>query len=290
MALPLVVVAQPAPTRITAVRCDSTTALAAPRLSWRGDVVQWTEWPVQLGTRGVRNRVIVARMPAAKVRFTLEIARQGDQMAPWSLEDAPADAHVAVNAGQFTDAGPWGWVVHKQRELQPPGVGPLSGAFVVDSAGAVALLDAGELALWRSPLRALEAVQSYPMLLTSDGRPPRAMCDATAGLDLTHRDARLAIGITRDAQVLFVLTRYEAPGGSATRIPIGPTTPEMAEILRRLGADRALMLDGGLSAQMLVRSAADSARWPGLRSVPLALAGRVRRLEHPTPFPEEPNY
>jgi hypothetical protein len=50
----------------------------------------------------------------------------------------------------------------------------------------------------------------------------------------------------------------------------------MAEIMRQLGADIALMLDGGLSAQMLVRAAADSARWPGLRNVPLALVGRLR--------------
>jgi uncharacterized protein YigE (DUF2233 family) len=215
-------------------------------------------------------------MPAARVRFSLEIARRGDEMLPWSLDEAPSDAQLAVNAGQFTDDGPWGWVVHSQRELQPPGVGPLSGAFVVDSAGEAALLNADELRAWRSPLRAREAVQSYPVLLSGRGRPPRAMCDARSGLDLSHRDARLAVGLTRDAQVMFVLTRYELPGGSATRVPIGPTTPEMAEILRRLGADRALMLDGGLSAQMLVRSAADSARWPGFRSVPLALVARVR--------------
>ncbi|MEQ1689941.1 MAG: phosphodiester glycosidase family protein [Gemmatimonas sp.] len=278
VALPLGALTQPlAATRISAVRCDSTAPFAAPRLSWRGDVVQWAEWPVRLGESSVRARVIVVRMPAARVRITLEIARAGGQIQPWSLDDAPTDAHIAVNAGQFTDSGPWGWVVHKQRELQPPGIGPLSGALVVDRAGVVAVLTATELEGWRTTQRSQEAVQSYPILLTGDGRPPRALCDARAGLDLTHRDARLAVGVTRDGQVLFVLTRYEAPGGSVTRIPIGPTTPEMAEILRRLGADRALMLDGGLSAQMLVRSATDSARWPGFRSVPLALVGRVTR-------------
>ena len=268
--------AQTAPARVMAIRCESLLTAAAPRLAWRGDAVQWAEWSVRLGADGVRARVIVARMHAARVRFSLEIARRGDEMLPWTLDEAPKDAQLAVNAGQFTDDGPWGWVVHKQRELQPPGVGPLSGAFVMDSAGAVSLLNANEIALWRTPLRAIEAVQSYPVLLAGNSRPPRAMCDERAGLDLTHRDARLAVGITRDAQVLFVLTRYEAPGGSVTRVPIGPTTPEMAEILRRLGADRAMMLDGGLSAQMLVRSATDSARWPGFRSVPLALVARAR--------------
>ncbi|MBL0169644.1 MAG: phosphodiester glycosidase family protein [Gemmatimonadaceae bacterium] len=211
-ALPCGVAAQSAPAaRITSIRCDTTVKTAAPRLSWRGDVVQWAEWRVVLGERGVRNRVIVVRMPASRVRFTLEIARRGDQMLPWSLDDAPADAQIAVNAGQFTDVGPWGWVVHKQRELQPPGVGPLAGAFVVDSAGAVALLTPDEIDAWRVPGRVVEAVQSYPMLLTDNGRPPRAMCSARGGLDLAHRDTRLAIGITGDAHVLFVLTRYEAP-------------------------------------------------------------------------------
>jgi len=275
--------AQPSPTRIAAIRCDARRdaplPVATPALTWRGDVVQWAEWPVRLGPNGVRNRLVVARMPASRVRFTLEIARDGGHMLPWSLEQAPADAQLAVNAGQFTDDGPWGWVVHKQRELQPPGSGALAGAFVVDSGGAVTLVTPEEIPAWRATRRAIEAVQSYPMLLIGDGRAPAALCDTAAGLDLTHRDTRLAIGLTTDArgqvQVLFVLSRYEVPGGGPTRIPIGPTTPEMAEILRRLGAHRALMLDGGLSAQMLVRSAADSARWPGWRSVPLALAGRV---------------
>jgi uncharacterized protein YigE (DUF2233 family) len=276
LAVPAGAHSQAAPTHINAIRCDSTGAIAAPSLSWRGDVVRWAEWRVQLGARKVPVRVIVARMPAARMKFTLEIARRDDVAVPWSLDEAPNDALLAVNAGQFTDEGPWGWVVHKQRELQPPGVGPLAGAFVVDSVGAVALLNAAEIDGWRVPMRAVEAVQSYPMLLAGGGVVPRAMCDAKAGLDLTHRDTRLAIGTTRDGDVLFALTRYEVPGGTATRFPIGPTTPEMAEIMRRLGADRALMLDGGLSAQMLVRAAQDTARWPGLRNVPLALVGRSR--------------
>lgn len=229
-----------------------------------------------LGASRVRARIIVARMSTAAVRFSLEINRTGGIMSPWTLADAPADAVVAVNAGQFTDEAPWGWVVHKQRELQPPGVGPLAGAFVIDSGGAAHILNATEIATWRSPLRAIEAVQSYPMLLTDSGRPPSALCTPTSGLDLTHRDTRLALGIMRDGRVVLALSRFEISGGIATRIPIGPTTPEMAEIMRHLGAVRAVMLDGGLSAQMSVRSATDSAAWAGLRDVPLALVGRRR--------------
>lgn len=274
-ALPLSVAAQSTPTRISNIRCDVATSIAAPRLSWRGDVVQWAEWPVLLGKAGVRNRVMVVRAPLSRLRFVLDIARRDGEMLPWTLDEAPADVHIAVNAGQFTDEAPWGWVVHKQKELQPPGTGALAGAFVVDSAGRASLLSASEIAAWRTPVRAIEAFQSYPMLLNAASNPPKAMCDPRGGVDLDHRDSRLAVGITRTGELILALSRFEMPGGVATRVPIGPTTPEMAEIMRRLGADRALMLDGGLSAQMLVRAPADSARWPGLRAVPLALVARV---------------
>jgi uncharacterized protein YigE (DUF2233 family) len=245
-------------------------------LRWRGDVVQLATWLVRLGEHDVRNQIVVVRVPAARVQFALEIARTGGVMRPWSLREAPSDAVIAVNAGQFTDSAPWGWVVHRQRELQPPGVGPLAGAFVVDSAGNVDILAADALPSWRTPLRALEAVQSYPMLLTGQGSPPAALCNAESGVDLDHRDARLAIGVTTDGFVVLALSRLELPGGIASRVPIGPTTPEMAEIMRRLGAERAMMLDGGLSAQMLVRTSRDTTRWPGLRDVPLALVARLR--------------
>jgi len=41
-----------------------------------------------------------------------------------------------------------------------------------------------------------------------------------------------------------------------------------------LGARDAVLLDGGISAQLLVRDAQGTARrWPGLRRVPLGLVG-----------------
>ena len=112
----------------------------------------------------------------------------------------------------------------------------------------------------------------FPTLLEGEARPSAALCAATAQVDRAHRDTRLAIGVRRDGHVIVALSRY-AGGALPDRTPIGPTTPEMAELMRRLGADRALMLDGGLSAQLLVRGRTGAApqRWPGLRDVPLAL-------------------
>jgi len=75
------------------------------------------------------------------------------------------------------------------------------------------------------------------------------------------------------------LTRYAPkamPSAVAARLPIGPTTLEMAEIMLELGSVDALLLDGGLSAQLLVGTGPSRRRWPGLRSVPLAIVGRPR--------------
>ena len=69
------------------------------------------------------------------------------------------------------------------------------------------------------------------------------------------------------------MTRFDALGEVAGSVPFGPTTPEMAAVMGALGACEAVMLDGGISAQMVLRdpSSGKRWRWPGLRKVPLAL-------------------
>jgi Phosphodiester glycosidase len=55
-------------------------------------------------------------------------------------------------------------------------------------------------------------------------------------------------------------------------VPFGLTTPEMAALMGALGCARAVMLDGGISAQMQLRDAAGARqRWPGWRRVPMGL-------------------
>lgn len=284
---PLSLAAQPrrpvAPTTIGAIRCDApavarSAAGSAPTLSWRGTRVRWTEWPVQLGDDNVRNRIIVVAVDPKRVSLSLEINRQGDGLGPWTINDAPADALIALNAGQFTDAGPWGWVRHDGRDQQEPGSGSLAGALAVDTTGRIALLSAADVPAAHRDARWREAVQSYPQLL-SRGAPDAAVCRGDA-LDLTHRDTRLVAALHRDGRLLLIMSRYAGTGSGlakmAERVPIGPTTPEMAEIARRLGATDALMLDGGLSAQIMLRDAGVIRRWPGLRTVPLALVIRAR--------------
>jgi exopolysaccharide biosynthesis protein len=48
-------------------------------------------------------------------------------------------------------------------------------------------------------------------------------------------------------------------GDVAGGVPLGPTTPEMAAIMGALGACDAVMLDGGISSQLLLRDPTRSA-------------------------------
>jgi exopolysaccharide biosynthesis protein len=45
----------------------------------------------------------------------------------------------------------------------------------------------------------------------------------------------------------------------------------MAAIMGGLGARNAVLLDGGISSQLLIRDSRTVHRWRGLRSVPLGL-------------------
>ena len=262
-------------TPIGAIACRAgALAASAPALPWAGDAaLKWAAWPIALGPGRVAVRVIVVDIDPARVALSLDLARDGNNVLPWSLDVAPDDALLAMNAGQFTDDGPWGWVVHRGREWQAPGRGPLSGAFAVNSSGRVTIGDTGQLDSLRRAGGLREALQSFPLVL-QNGRPPQLLCTPTSALDRTHRDIRLAVGVRADGHVIIALSRYDGVGSVAERLPIGPTTMEMAEIMRRLGARDALMLDGGLSAQLLLREGGKVHRWEGLRRVPLALIGR----------------
>ena len=116
------------------------------------------------------------------------------------------------------------------------------------------------------------------MLLANDGAVPEALRGPGRGVNLAHRDARLASGEARDGRLLVAMTRFDALGEAAGALPIGPTTPEMAAVMGALGARDAVMLDGGISAQMLLHDPASGRRrrWPGLRKVPLALIVRAK--------------
>ena len=238
--------------------------------------MEWGELSLEGDGEAWRTRVIIARLDPRRVRFDVQWGVDSAAQPAWSITKAPSSARFAVNAGQFTATLPWGWVVAGGQERLGPGRGPLSSAFIVDRAGTVRVVDGDTLAAIRRNGDIAAAFQSYPSLLTGDGMVPvelRAPC----AINCTHRDARLALGLDRDGHVLVALTRFDAGGEALGFIPLGLTVPEMAALMGALGARQAMLLDGGISAQMLVRDARNAVRtWRGVRRVPLGLVAVPR--------------
>ncbi len=194
------------------------------------------------------------------------------------MADADTGAAVALDAGQFRQSLPWGWVVSQGHEVLAPEYAPLAGAVVVDPSGAVRVIAPDSVAAERDRGTAREAFQSYPMLL-QDGVVPAQLSESGRGVNIEHRDARLALGTLADGRVLVALTRFDALGPSLGWVPFGLTSAEMAAVMGALGCRQALLLDGGISGQLLLRETDGSVRkWPGSRSVPMGLVGRQKQL------------
>jgi exopolysaccharide biosynthesis protein len=216
-------------------------------------------------------QVVAVRVDPKLVRFSLEAGSEDDQTRRgWTIDGIGDRGAVAFNAGQFGAGGSWGWVVRDGIERQPPGSGSTAMAFVVDSAGVPSLIEQSELAAKRG--RVTLAFQSYPALLVGNGELPRELEAPGRGVDLEHRDSRLAIGIREDGAVIVALTRFTGLGGSAGTLPWGPTVGEMAAYMRSLGCRRAMLLDGGVSGQLAMRNKDGTVRrWANWRTVPLGL-------------------
>ena len=229
------------------------------------------------GPGGWSVSVILVRLDPAVVVFDVVVPPRSDDgfAGRWRIDDAPDDALVAVNAGQFT-SGPWGWLVQGGRLRQPPGSGSQAPGVAFLTDGRVGLLPPDSLPLAEG---VGAGFQSYPALLVADGEVPGALRSPGGGVDRTHRDGRLALGLLRDGRVLLALTRLEGLGGLLEVVPFGPTTPEMAAVMGALGCARAVLLDGGISGQMMLREQGVRRVWPGLRPVAAGLV--VRRAPKP---------
>lgn len=260
------------------VRWESAHPAVTRALRWRRGApgVEWAELALQAGGEAWHTRVIVARLDPRRVRFDVQWGVDSAARSTWSVGERGSDIVFAVNAGQFTAALPWGWVVADGRERLSPGRGPLSSAFVAMRDGAVRFIDGDTLDVLRRTPGVAAAFQSYPTLLHGDGDVP-PMIRAPCAIDCAHRDARVALGVDRAGRLLVALTRFDAAGEALGFIPLGLTVPETAALMGAIGARQAVLLDGGISAQMLVRDAAGSAHiWRGVRRVPLGLVARVR--------------
>lgn len=228
-----------------------------------------------------RLRVVVVRLDPRAFEFALETRLRGARHGAWSVDSAPPDAALAFNAGQFLTGRPWGWVMSDGAERHVPGVGPLAMAVAMDDRAAVYLVPDARLRAFRAARRPRTAFQSYPMLLADDGTVPAPVRAAGRGLDVAHRDGRFAIGRLRDGRLLLALTRFAgldgALPGALDELPLGLTVPESAALMGALGCAEAVLLDGGISAQLLVRDErGGTAAWRGWRKVPMGVVVRAR--------------
>ena len=216
-------------------------------------------------------QIVAIRIDPKLARFSLRVAqREDNSRGTWTVDSIADSAVVAVNAGQFTAGGPWGWVVRDGVEEQEPGTGSVAMAFVVDSNGVPSLLEPREIQAKRGHVSL--AFQSYPALLVGNAQFPRELQAAGRGVSLTHRDSRLAICTMDDGSIVFALTRITGMGSAFETLPWGPTVIEMANYMKSLGCRRAMLLDGGISGQLALRAADGSLRkWPNWRAVPLGL-------------------
>lgn len=253
--------------------------LVTNAIEWRSarPGLEWGELRLAGDGEAWRIRAIAVRVDPAlhTLRLATPAARRGPPNR-WTIDQAPPEAVLALNAGQFGSSGPWGWVVQNGVERQLPGVGPLAPAVVIEGNGNFRIVPADSIAAVRARGRVVEAFQSYPALLEADGSIPEAVRVEGRGVDLRHRDSRLAVGELRDGRMLLVLTRFEGLGGVLENLPFGLTTPEMAALMGALGARRAVLLDGGISSQMLLRAGAETHAWRGMRYVPLGLTVTAR--------------
>jgi hypothetical protein len=247
------------------------SSFAVPEPEWRASASGFERAEVDLSPAGGwRTRIVAVRIDPAGFRFRLR-ARLGAGGPGWTVDRAPGDAVLALNAGQFSGIAPWGWVVMEGREIRPPGTGPLSTAVAWDAMGRVRWLAPPEIAAERAAGRTVEAFQSYPTLLDERGGIPRPLLEAGHGVDTEHRDARLAIGSRPDGRLIVAITRFDGFGPVSPALPLGLTLEEMARVMRVLGCNRAVSLDGGISAQLLLREDGRTVAWRGWRPVPLGL-------------------
>jgi len=233
---------------------------------------------LRAGAFGIAVQAIVVRADPARLRFALQrgVADNG-MTGTWTIDSLPRRAVLGMNAGQFKETGPWGWLVVRGEELRNPLRAPLAIGIRIDTTGRLRWVPPAHEAEWRHDPGTAYAFQSFPYLYFDRQLSPVLRDGGTT--DLGHRDARLVLAEADDGATLFVLTRYAGLGTLTERVPIGLTTPECVALLAALGARHAVMLDGGVSAQLLLRDGAGAGverRWAGLRRVPLALVAEPR--------------
>ena len=225
------------------------------------------------GGEGWNTRVVALRVDPAVFRFRLT-ARIHGVFPGWSVHQAPDRAVVATNTGQFTGITPWGWVVMRGMEesvRQAADRCPLHIAW--DATGRV---HGGS-----------RPTESTPSVLAEGLRRPGSPTRRCSTCGARSRARSVSVGLawtstittdgsrsecSRTGESILSITRSAA---WATLIPRCSTRPYPRRDGRgdagAAAASGAVSLDGGVSAQMLLRANGRRQVWRGWRSVPLGL-------------------
>ncbi|CAN0486088.1 unnamed protein product, partial [Phaeothamnion confervicola] len=132
------------------------------------------------------------------------------------------------------------------------------------------------------PVGALDAIGGGPVLVRGGVAIPAAGEGFSSG-QTTGRTTRSAVGRTADGTILLVTAEGPSQGSP------GVTVAEQAELMRSLGADTAIAMDAGGSAQLTVRDQPVVA-WSGTRSLSDVVVLSYRGITvQPLPFRLSPN-
>jgi hypothetical protein len=215
------------------------------------------------------NSVAIVEIDPARYRFSLAAA---PAFAPRAADTWMADTSLsaALNTGLFRkDGTPQGLVLLEGARLGPR---------VEWLDAAVAIEDGRPRLVAPEATDSLAAGASAFQVLPWLVRAGRVAFGSTSGLRLsrTHRDRRLTFCLEPDGLVQLLLSNFEVFGQPAGTIPVGLTIPEQATIAAAAGCADAVALDGGISAQLVVRFPRRVHRMPGWREVPLMMLIRPR--------------
>ena len=240
--------------------CGTAWLRSLGRVAWRPGLPAWSgaSFSFSGASEAWRTRVVLVRFDPRQLDLSLETAFTRNE--GWTVADADSGAALALDAGQFRHSLPWGWVVSEGKRGARAGVRTARRRGGGGLIGCRADRGTGQRG---GRARARHRARGVPELShAAAGRcgPRATLREAGKGVDLTHRDARLALGTLADGRVVVALTRFDALGESLGRVPFGLTTPEMAAVMGGLGCRHALLLDGGISGQLMVRTAAGAER------------------------------
>ena len=249
-------------------------ALLDLAVTWRDSApgLRRGDFEVRTASGYLRNSMAIIELEAARFHFSLGITPPSARRsaAEWLASDSTLV--LTSNTGLFRENGTPQGLVLVDGSRHSALAGWLDAVVVLED-GQVRFTDVAGARASHLPSRG-SSFQTLPWLI----RDGRVVYGYTSGLRLsrTHRDRRIILCLGATGTVRLLLSNFEMFGAPAGPVPIGLTIPEQAAIAAGVGCQDAVALDGGISAQIALRTGSRMVRMPGWRKVPLMLLVRRR--------------